>query len=84
MCSFPVCEVSSLEHPASATAAHNITDWNKTNRLSGVINIIIGILIIINAAMGLFNIFYSLLVAVLIGTLIPLGYSYFLHVKKGL
>lgn len=62
----------------------NEENWNKTNRLSGVINIVIGILIIINAAMGLFNIFYSLLVAVLIGTLIPLGYSYFLHVKKGL
>ena len=62
----------------------NEENWNKTNRLSGVINIVIGILIIINAAMGLFNIFYSLLMAVLIGTLIPLGYSYFLHVKKGL
>ena len=62
----------------------NEENWNKTNRLAGVINIIIGILIIINAAMGLFNIFYSLLVAVLIGSLIPLGYSYFLHVKKGL
>lgn len=62
----------------------NEENWNKTNRLSGVINIVIGILIIINAAMGLFNIFYSLLVAVLIGSLIPLGYSYFLHVKKGL
>ncbi len=62
----------------------NEENWNKTNRLAGVINIIIGILVIINAAMGLFNIFYSLLVAVLIGTLIPLGYSYFLHVKKGL
>ena len=62
----------------------NEENWNKTNRLSGVINIVIGILIIINAAIGLFNIFYSLLVAVLIGTLIPLGYSYFLHVKKGL
>ena len=60
----------------------NEENWNKTNRLSGVINIVIGILI--NAAMGLFNIFYSLLVAVLIGSLIPLGYSYFLHVKKGL
>ena len=62
----------------------NEENWNKTNRLSGVINIVIGILIIINAAMGLFNIFYSLLVAVLIGSLIPLGYSYFLPVKKGL
>ena len=62
----------------------NEENWNKTNRLSGVINIVIGILIIINAAMGLFNIFYSLLVAVIIGSLIPLGYSYFLHVKKGL
>ena len=62
----------------------NEENWNKTNRLSGVINIVIGILIIINAAMGLFNIFYSLLVAVLIGSLIPLGYSYFLHAKKGL
>ena len=62
----------------------NEGNWNKTNRLAGVINIIIGILVIINAAMGLFNIFYSLLVAVLIGSLIPLGYSYFLHVKKGL
>lgn len=62
----------------------NEENWNKTNRLAGVINIIIGILVIINAAMGLFNIFYSLLVAVLIGSLIPLGYSYFLHVKKGL
>lgn len=62
----------------------NEENWNRTNRLAGVINIVIGILIIINAAMGLFNIFYSLLVAVLIGTLIPLGYSYFLHVKKGL
>ena len=62
----------------------NEENWNKTNRLSGVINIVIGILIIINAAIGLFNIFYSLLVAVLIGSLIPLGYSYFLHVKKGL
>ena len=62
----------------------NEENWNKTNRLAGVINIVIGILIIINAAMGLFNIFYSLLVAVLIGSLIPLGYSYFLHVKKGL
>ena len=46
----------------------NEENWNKTNRLSGVINIVIGILIIINAAMGLFNIFYSLLVAVLIGS----------------
>ena len=62
----------------------NEENWNKTNRLAGVINIIMGILIIINAAMGLFNIFYSLLVAVIIGSLIPLGYSYFLHVKKGL
>lgn len=62
----------------------NEENWNKTNRLSGVINIVIGILIIINAAIGLFNIFYSLLVAVIIGSLIPLGYSYFLHVKKGL
>ncbi len=62
----------------------NEENWNKTNRLSGVINIVIGILIIINAAMGLFNIFHSLLVAVIIGSLIPLGYSYFLHVKKGL
>ena len=62
----------------------NEENWNKTNTLSGVINIVIGILIIINAAMGLFNIFYSLLVAVIIGSLIPLGYSYFLHVKKGL
>lgn len=62
----------------------NEENWNKTNRLSGVINIVIGILIIINAAIGLFNIFYSLLVAVIIGPLIPLGYSYFLHVKKGL
>lgn len=51
----------------------NEENWNRTNRLAGVINIVIGILIIINAAMGLFNIFYSLLVAVLIGTLIPLG-----------
>ena len=62
----------------------NEENWNKTNRLAGVINIIIGILVIINAAIGMFDIFYSLLVAVLIGTLIPLGYSYFLHVKKGL
>lgn len=62
----------------------NEENWNKTNRLAGVINIIIGILVIINAAMGMFNIFYSLLAAVLIGSLIPLGYSYFLHVKKGL
>ena len=62
----------------------NEENWNKTNRLAGVIDIVMGILIIINAAMGLFNIFYSLLVAVLIGSLIPLGYSYFLHVKKGL
>lgn len=62
----------------------NEENWNKTNRLAGVINIIIGILVIINAAMGMFDIFYSLLVAVLIGSLIPLGYSYFLHVKKGL
>ena len=62
----------------------NEENWNKTNRLSGVINIVIGILIIINAAMGLFNIFYSLLVAVIIGSLIPLGYSYLLHVKKNL
>ena len=49
-----------------------------------MINIVIGILIIINAAIGLFNIFYSLLVAVIIGSLIPLVYSYFLHVKKNL
>ena len=62
----------------------NEENWNKTNRLAGVINIIIGILVIINAAMGMFDLFYSLLVAVLIGSLIPLGYSYFLHVKKGL
>lgn len=62
----------------------NEENWNKTNRLAGVINIIIGILVIINAAMGMFDIFYSLLVSVLIGYLIPLGYSYFLHVKKGL
>ena len=62
----------------------NEENWNKTNRLAGVINIIIGILVIINAAMGMFDIFYSLLAAVLIGYLIPLGYSYFLHVKKGL
>ena len=62
----------------------NEENWNKTNRLSGVINIVIGILIIINAAMGVLNIFYSFLAAVLIGYLIPLGYSYFLHVKKGL
>ena len=46
----------------------NEENWNKTNRLSGVINIVIGILIIINAAIGLFNIFYSLLVAVIIGS----------------
>ena len=62
----------------------NEENWNKTNRLAGVINIIIGILVIINAAIGMFDIFYSLLAAVLIGSLIPLGYSYFLHVKKGL
>lgn len=62
----------------------NEENWNKTNRLAGVINIIIGILVIINAAMGMFDIFYSLLAAVLIGYLIPLVYSYFLHVKKGL
>lgn len=62
----------------------NEENWNKTNRLAGVINIIIGILIIINAAMGIFAIFYSFLAAMLIGSLIPLGYSYFLHVKKGL
>ena len=62
----------------------NEENWNKTNRLAGVINIIIGILVIINAAMGMFDIFYSLLMAVIIGYLIPLGYSYFLHVKKGL
>ena len=62
----------------------NEENWNKTNRLAGVINIIIGILVIINAAMGMFDIFYSLLVAVIIGYLIPLGYSYFLHAKKGL
>lgn len=62
----------------------NEENWNKTNRLAGVINIVIGILIIINAAMGVLNIFYSFLAAVLIGNLIPLGYSYFLHVKKGL
>ena len=62
----------------------NEENWNKTNRLAGVINIIIGILVIINAAMGMFDIFYSFLAAVLIGYLIPLGYSYFLHVKKGL
>ena len=62
----------------------NEENWNKTNRLSGVINIVIGILIIINAAIGMFDIFYSLLAAVIIGNLIPLGYSYFLHVKKGL
>ncbi len=62
----------------------NEGNWNKTNRLAGVINIIIGILVIINAAIGMFDIFYSFLAAVLIGNLIPLGYSYFLHVKKGL
>ena len=62
----------------------NEENWNKTNRLAGVINIIIGILVIINAAMGMFDIFYSLLMALIIGYLIPLGYSYFLHVKKGL
>ena len=62
----------------------NEENWNKTNRLAGVINIIIGILVIINAAMGMFDIFYSLLMAVIIGYLIPLGYSYFLHAKKGL
>ena len=62
----------------------NEENWNKTNRLAGVINIIIGILVIINAAIGMFDIFYSFLAAVLIGNLIPLGYSYFLHVKKGL
>ena len=62
----------------------NEENWNKTNRLAGVINIIIGILVIINAAIGMFDIFYSLLAAVIIGHLIPLGYSYFLHVKKGL
>ena len=62
----------------------NEENWNKTNRLAGVIDIVMGILIIINAAMGVLNIFYSFLAAVLIGTLIPLGYSYFLHVKKGL
>ena len=62
----------------------NEENWNKTNRLAGVIDIVMGILIIINAAMGLLNIFYSFLAAVLIGTLIPLGYSYFLHVKKNL
>lgn len=62
----------------------NEENWNKTNRLAGVINIIIGILVIINAAIGMFDIFYSLLAAVVIGYLIPLGYSYFLHVKKGL
>ena len=62
----------------------NEDNWNKTNRLAGVIDIVMGILIIINAAMGVLNIFYSFLAAVLIGTLIPLGYSYFLHVKKNL
>ena len=62
----------------------NEENWNKTNRLAGVINIIIGILVIINAAIGMFDIFYSFLAAVLIGNLIPLGYSYFLHVKTGL
>ena len=62
----------------------NEENWNKTNRLAGVIDIVMGILIIINAAMGVLNIFYSFLAAVLIGTLIPLGYSYFLHVKKNL
>ena len=62
----------------------NEENWNKTNRLAGVIDIVMGILIIINAAMGVLNIFYSFLAAVLIGNLIPLGYSYFLHVKKGL
>lgn len=62
----------------------NEENWNKTNRLAGVIDIVMGILIIINAAMGVLNIFYSFLAAVLIGTLIPLGYSYFLHIKKGL
>ena len=62
----------------------NEENWNKTNRLAGVISIVMGILIIINAAMGVFNIFYSFIAAELIGTLITLGYSYFLHVKKGL
>ena len=62
----------------------NEGNWNKTNRLAGVISIVMGILIIINAAMGVFNIFYSFLAAELIGTLITLGYSYFLHVKKDL
>lgn len=62
----------------------NEENWNKTNRLAGVIDIVMGILIIINAAMGVLNIFYSFLAAVIIGNLIPLGYSYFLHVKKGL
>ena len=62
----------------------NEENWNKTNRLVGVISIVMGILIIINAAMGVFNIFYSFIAVELIGTLILLGYSYFLHVKKNL
>ena len=62
----------------------NEENWNKTNRLAGVINIITGILIIINAAIGAFNIFWNFVVLEIIGTLITCGYSYFLHVKKGL
>lgn len=62
----------------------NEENWNKTNRLSGVIDIITGILIIINAAIGAFNIFWNFVVLEIIGALITGVYSYFLHVKKGL
>ena len=62
----------------------NEENWNKTNRLAGVIDIITGILIIINAAIGAFNIFWNFVVLEIIGALITGVYSYFLHVKKGL
>ena len=61
----------------------NEENWNRTHRLAGYLWVIGGILLIIAALTGIVK-FQWLIALLLVLTLVPYIYSYWLHVKQGL
>ncbi|MBU1036550.1 SdpI family protein [Patescibacteria group bacterium] len=58
------------------------TVWNKTHRLGGKLFMLMGILLIITPLLPYHNIFFVLIIPVLIISLIPVVYSYLLYRKE--
>ena len=61
----------------------NVENWNRTHRLAGYVWILCGLIIVVQSFLGLHNV-YLMIGLILLMTLIPCIYSYWLHIHDHL